>query len=42
MLLTPGTQYTDPPGQYILAGAMVLFQPQAVPQPGVKLQGFVW
>jgi hypothetical protein len=42
MLLTPGTQNTDPPGQYILAGAMVLFQPQAVPQPGVKLQGFVW
>jgi hypothetical protein len=41
-LLTPGTQDTDPPGQYILAGALVLFQPQAVPQPGVELQAFVW
>ena len=42
LLLTQGTQDNDPPGEYILAGAQVLFQPQAVPQPGVKLAAFVW
>ena len=41
-LLTQGTQDTIPPGQYVLAGAQVIFQPQAIPQIGTVLQAFVW
>ena len=41
-LLTQGTQDTVPQGQYVLSGAMVIFQPQSVPQIGTVLQAFVW
>lgn len=38
-LLNQGTQ---PNGQYTVSGAVVTFQPQAVPQPDMILQAFVW
>ena len=41
-LLTEGTQDTNPVGQYLLSGAIVTFQPQAIPPEGTTLTAFVF